>query len=1032
MSRIQSSVGLTTGVQIMDTVDQLIAVSGRPRDLLLGRTNQMRTHQAAVTELTALVVGVQLSIQGLGTADLFNKKTVSSSDETLLTPTVTGTPTAGTYRFTPIRRAQAHQLISDGIAAADDPLGAGELTFRFGGFVDESALLDELNGGAGVQRGKIQITDRGGNTSIVDLRFATSTQDVLTAINSNTDVNVTATAEGDQLRLTDNTGQTVSNLIVQEVGLGTTAADLGWDSLNVADSTALGQDILRLYDGLSLDRLNDGTGVSLSKGVADIEVALADGSSLQIEFLAISKGETESTATTEAANGIDAQIQLTSVGTGEDYDGYKIRFVDDEDVTAGEETVDFDALSKNITIHIDAGNTRAYQVIDALNNDATASQYFTAAPPTGGNASGLVDVSDSATTSGGAVEYRNESTVAELLETINAADPARLQAQISASGDGIELVDLTSGAGTFSVTSLYGGTVAEELGLTPTASGGVITGERRLAGLQTVLLDSLGGGHGLGQLGLLSLTDRAGNVSSVDLSSAETLDDVIQAIRGQATGITASVNMARNGVLLTDTSGGSGNLIVANGDATNTADALGIAVNDTTSSVDSGSLNRQTFHEQLTLDSLNLGRGIDSGSFLISDSQGQVGAVNLAVSGAETVGDVIDLINNLSIDVEARINETGDGILLVDTAGGAGTMHVDDVGNGTAASDLKIAGTATTVDLNGTPTQVLDGATSVSITLDDDDTLQDLINEINEADAGISASLFNSGYGTAPYRLSLVSQVTGAQGAMQIDASQLGLDFQEIVAAQDALMMLGSADAPIAGALAASTSNDFEGLIEGVTVSINGTSTSEVTLAIEPTDEGVITQIDLFVEQYNSFRSKLDELTFFDETTSTTGILFGTNEALRVDVDLARVMTSRILGAGSIHSLEEVGLSLDDTGQMTFDKQKFRNLYADSPDRVEQFFSHDQFGAVKRISDVAEQLAGENDSLLLTRIKTLQTRIDNNEQRIADMNESLERERESLLNEFYQMELIVARLQTNLTALSQIQLLPPLTSSGSN
>jgi len=404
MGRIQSSVGLTTGVQIADTVDQLVSISARPRDLLLDRTGRLRAQQVAVTELTALIIGVQFSINKLGTDELFDRKTVTSSDDTLLSTTVTGSPAVGSYRFTPVRQAQAHQLISSGFASADSAIGAGDLTLRFGGFVDEPASLDELNAGAGVQHGKIRITDRSGSSTTVDLRFARTVDDVLAAINGHSDINVTATAEGDRLRLTDYTGQTVSNLIVQEVGLGTTATDLGLAGVDVAANTALGQDTLRLYEDLALDRLNDGTGVLLRKGAADLQVTFRDASApLQIEFLAVSKGATQSTATTEAANGVDAQVKFTSVGTGEDYDGYRISFVDDENVIAGEETVDFDAVSKRITFHIDSGSTRAYQIVNALNNDPTASQYFTAAPPSGGNATGLIDVSDSATSSGGAV-----------------------------------------------------------------------------------------------------------------------------------------------------------------------------------------------------------------------------------------------------------------------------------------------------------------------------------------------------------------------------------------------------------------------------------------------------------------------------------------------------------------------------------------------------------------------------------------------------------------------------------------------------
>jgi flagellar hook-associated protein 2 len=55
---------------------------------------------------------------------------------------------------------------------------------------------------------------------------------------------------------------------------------------------------------------------------------------------------------------------------------------------------------------------------------------------------------------------------------------------------------------------------------------------------------------------------------------------------------------------------------------------------------------------------------------------------------------VIDRINALtSANVEARINDAGDGILLFDNAGGLGTLEVKEVGNNTTAADLRLFGT---------------------------------------------------------------------------------------------------------------------------------------------------------------------------------------------------------------------------------------------------------------------------------------------------------------------------------------------------
>lgn len=1032
MGRITSSVGLVTGVPIADTVDQLIAISARPRDLLVQRTETLQAEQLGIAELTASTIAVQLSIQNLRTSTLFDQKNVTVSDDSLLTTSVTGTPAAGTYQFTPVRQAQAHQLLSGGFATRDTALGGGEVSLRFGGFVDRSVILDELNGGAGVERGQIKITDRSGASEIIDLRFAQTIDDVLRAINSANNIDITALADGDQLKLVDNisAGQVTTNLKVQEVGLTTTAADLGLAGIDTSASEASGLDVFRLFDNLQLRRLNDGNGVNLKQGVADLQVELQDGSSLQIEFFAQSKGPTQSAATTDAANGVDAEIAFTSVGTGESFDGYDITFVDDEDITFGNETVEIDTVAKTLQFNIDAGNSRAVHVINALNNDATASQVFTAATSASGDGTGVVDVADTATTSGGAIAYNNETTIGDVIATINAVDPAKLQARISSAGDSIELVDLTAGASTFSVTSLFGGSVAEGLGLTNAAAGGVISGERRLGGLKTVLLDSLAGGFGLGQLGTLDLTDRSGATANVDLSNAKTLHDVIAAINGAVVSITARVNDARNGLLLEDTSGGTGNLIIANsGDSTTTADKLRIATNAISSIANSGSLDLQTLSEQQSLASLNGGRGVDDGSFLITDTNGQAGAVNLAVSGAESVGDVIDLINALGIGVQARINDTGDGILLLDTASGSGDISVDDVGNGTAAADLRLAGTSVTKTIGGTPTKVLDGATTLKVTLSATDTLDDLVQQINALNGDVAASVFNSGAGATPFRLSLTSQFTGARSELLVDTGALNVGFQQVVAAQDALVLVGSPDSPLAGALASSADNDFDSLIDGITVSVNGTSSETVTVNVEQSSSSVVTQLELFVEQYNNLQDKIDELAFFSEVDNTSGVLFGSSSVLRIQFDLSNALTRRYFGAGSIQSLEEVGLSLNGQGRLSFDETKFQEKYDADRDAVEQFFSQDEFGAAHKLFDTVEQLAGETGSVLVSRAESLQLTIDDNISRVAALTAALDVERERLLLEFFRMESTISQLQGNLTALSQIQALAPLTST---
>lgn len=780
MSRIQSSVGLISGIPIQETVDKLMEVAFQPKNILTDRTNLLQSEQAAVTQLTSLIVAFQFEASKLGSTQLFDSKTVSSSKSTVLSATLAsgGNPAAGSYLFTPVQTASAQQVLSQSYSK-DAAVGAGELTFQIGGFVDKGISLDELNNGDGVQRGQIRVTDRNGGTALIDLSYARTVDDVLKAINTNTSINVTATAVGDQFTLTDNTGGS-GNLIVQDVAGGTTAADLGLAGINVAASSATGTDVFSLHAGTKLSVLNDGNGVQLKSG-DDLAVTLADESTLNIDL---------------------------------------------------------------------SGAT----------------------------------------------------TLGDVVTAINAADPAKLTAAISADGNRLELTDLTAGVGAFAVASVGTGTAAEDLGLTTTAAGDTTTGSRLVSGLRDTLVSSLRGGQGLGTLGQLDITNRDNVSFSVDLSAAETLGEIVAAINDQSTDVTASINTARNGIVLNDVSGGTAvNFQVADGDANESATALGIVVDEAATTVNSGSLARQQVSESTLLASLNQGKGIKVGDFIVKDSTGQIGAVDLNPTDAVavTVGDVIDRINALSIGVEARINDEGDGIVLIDTAGGSDQLTVSEVGSGTTAADLRIEGNSVEVDINGTPTQVINGTAKTTVTIGAEDTLVDLAAAINDLAAGVSASIVTDSTGQ---RLSITGEV-GAANELLFDASGSTLKLQQIGDARDALLLYGTGGSAGSGVLFASSSNTFADVVDGVNLVVKDGSLDPVTVSVSASSNPIVSGVQDFVDAYNSIRDLLDQATDFDAESLTTGILFGSNEALRVESELTRALTTRYFGVGDRKSV---------------------------------------------------------------------------------------------------------------------------------
>ncbi len=1027
MTSITSSTGLITGIDIQGTVDQLMAVAAQPRTALANRTSLLSSEKLAISNLSSLVLAFQFESNRLTTQNLFDTKTVTSSNKSVLSAVAAdgANPPAGSYAFRPLQTAAAQQLVSSSFESLADLATGGTLTVGSGGFVDQGISLNQLNGGEGFVRGQIRITDRDGNTADVDLRLAQTVDDVLAAINGSTEINVTAVADGDTFKLTDGSGGS-GNLSVKEIGSGTTATSLGLAGINVAADEATGSDVYSLYTDIKLSLLNDGTGVQVHDVGDDLSITLADESTITVDL---------------------------------------------------------------------AGATTLGDVVDAL----------------------------------------------------NAVSPTKLSAAIAADGNRLELTDLTSGSGTLAVSSVGTGSAAEDLGLTTTAVGDTLTGDRLVSGLRDTLVSSLRGGAGLGTLGQVDITNRNGVLSNVDLSAAETLGDLIAAINDQATGVTAAVNSAHNGIVLTDTtSATTSNFIVADGDANESATALGIVVDDAVASVNSGSLSRGQISRATLLSSLNSGQGVDVGDFKITDSNGSTAAVDLNTSGseAETIGDVIDRINALStISVEARINDTGDGILLVDQAGGPNTMRVQEVGNHTTAADLNLLGYAvdsqidgsstisidlsdlgdpgasielsslndgdgvslgafritdtdgvssvvvldaagssittvadviaainatgadveasiddsgtgiilvdkaggtgtltvedlagdtsaadlgidgegSTVDIDGTPTQVIDGIGTFAQTATETG-LSALAAQINTRHIGVTASTVFDGQG---YRLALAVDDTGIANQVLVDGLDVGLEFQQITAARDAILEFGGATEG-SGVLITSSTNTFDEALTGVELTIKSTSHDAVNVNVAVTDDTLVSTMQDFVDAFNSIRDSLDEMTSFDAEALTTGILFGTTAALRVEQDLTNVLSGRFYGVGNFTALVSIGLSFDDTGHLELDTSKLEDAYASDPDALETLLTDESLGLAGKLGSALDRLAGDDNSVLSTRADTLENKISDNSDRLEFMDDRLATQEEYLLNQFYQLEALISQLQQNLTALDTFVPLDPL------
>lgn len=941
MGTISSSVGLATGMDIAGTVDALISIEGKRRDNLEEQTVELAEEQYAITELAALLMSVSYVGQNFGKETVFEQRAVSSSNENAIVATKTGEPLDGTYSFTPISLAQNQQMLSQGFESDSQALGGGNVSIRFGNDAGRSMSLNELNGGRGIERGMIRVTDRSGATALIDLSAVTTVDDVLDAINGASSINVTAVAKGDHFEIVDNTGRDGS-LMVQDVSGGTTAAWLGLDGINTTDAVGVGRDIVYLSRETPLAILNDLNGVERHSILSDIDFCLHDATLGKIDFSSIKEGATE------------------------------------------------------------------------------------------------------------------ETTLGDILDAINAAAPGKLVASISPDGDRILLEDTTIGSASFVVGSMNDSPALKALGLDglkPDAND-VMTGRRIQGGLQTVLMSSLNGGKGFHEQ-FRALPDDASvdvttsqgtvtiNLTQDVLNGVETLDDLMDVFNsaGASIGLSAELNEAKTGIQLRDSTMGSSAYLKVEDVTGDFAGILGLAGESENGLLGTGDMHLKTVSTEMKLSDYNGGAGVSYGTIYFQDSAGEAGKLVLN-SEVETVGDLLSEINHLGIGIYAEINENGDGIRIVDTADGEGTLKIAGDGFTKAASDLHLLGEAKEVEIDGEMFQVVDGSSTITIELGEDDTLDDLRQKINDLEMDVYASTFVDG-SSSPYRLSLLSQRSGSNGRMVVDMSELGISMSETVEARDAVMIYGNRSMGGNNVMVTSSTNEFKSVVSGISLEIKQATGTPVTVRVEPTHTDLIATMSTFVTNYNNFRDALEEYTYYDELNGEGSVLTADATARRLDDDMSFFLTQQFHGAGSISLLSELGVRINDQGKLEFNQAEFEEKLAEDPEAVRTFFLGqsdgtedaenaddgetddvtNKTGFFAEFTRITESLVGQDNSAVATRFTSLQNIIERNQEKIEWWNEKLEVQRERLYMQFYRMEIAVAKIQSNQSAISSIQAL---------
>lgn len=312
----------------------------------------------------------------------------------------------------------------------------------------------------------------------------------------------------------------------------------------------------------------------------------------------------------------------------------------------------------------------------------------------------------------------------------------------------------------------------------------------------------------------------------------------------------------------------------------------------------------------------------------------------------DTVGELVTSINNADAGVTAALEDDGLGgkvlVLTSNTGGTAGEMTLSGIAGftydpvtqtGDLTQTQAAEGGYTSANAaiaEGTLNITVGDGTPHAITIDSsNNTLAGLRDAINAASIGVTAALTTVSENDV--RLVLTSNTMGSNGKITMsglagfafdgatgtgDLSQASADGGE--AAQGSKIKLN-------GVTVNKDSNNISDIVQGVTLSLTGLTTSATTLTVTQDKSSSLTAaLTKIADAYNELNNTVHNLGDYNAETKTGGILLGNSTLRTVSFSIKSIFQSTISGtAGSDYKyLSNLGLEFQKDGSLVFNSGK--------------------------------------------------------------------------------------------------------------
>ncbi len=325
------------------------------------------------------------------------------------------------------------------------------------------------------------------------------------------------------------------------------------------------------------------------------------------------------------------------------------------------------------------------------------------------------------------------------------------------------------------------------------------------------------------------------------------------------------------------------------------------------------------------------------------------------------------------------------------------------------------------VDLgSGTLTISINGE-DFAIEYDDESSLNDIRDSINEtANESITASVLQVGEDS--YELVLTAKETN-QAITFTDTNSDSDSLINTLSLNDPLNNIQQAKAAtfeFNGIEITRDSNEISDLIVGVTINLNQNQEAEesASISISQNSTSISTEISLFVNNYNSLITNLQDMTRSDRESGSVGIFNGDSFVKSI----AREITSLVTQMDENRdSLIDYGIEIDRDGVMSLNNDMFATQFATDPEGMELFFSGDSEtdGIFTKLNSKMDEYTGY-DQLMSSFSDQLESAKDNLVAQYDKQTASLDSRYEILQKKFIAYDAIISRINAQFSSLQMM------------